>query len=265
MLSKIIEDALAFCTRIEGYPDGPGATAEVKAHVARLPALVPKMRETRDETLAFARESEAATGALLLRASTGEGLDAGSLRAGLAPIIARSEAIQAKGAQILAEITRVRDDAAADNGRLQQECEAYRARRVGLEAERSHYRRQQEEMKNRSTWTWLFLPAKAIDEFVSLCQHGKSTEAALADANRELARVGEEERRLRGLEQVTSSLNETVSQVVNSSQLLNTNLHFLQGYMNNEEKFAAVATPEDAKLYLNALPVMFRAIAQGVE
>jgi hypothetical protein len=131
------------------------------------------------------------------------------------------------------------------------------ARRDAARSNRDRLAGEVQKLRERATWTsivgafiWL---VKIGDEIASAIQYRSSTEEALANAARELQQAELEFGALETSIQLFGTLGGLVNQLTGSVQNLANAMSFFTGTLTNQEQFAAITTPETARLFLTAL------------
>ncbi|BBQ00175.1 hypothetical protein BSFA1_53030 [Burkholderia sp. SFA1] len=234
-------------------PDSSDAIRDAKQHIAQLPAGAANLLQLQARVLDHVANAKGSTARALL-AATVESPDmkqqlatyANTMKVDVDAIISD---IQEAGTRISRRRAVMGEDAA----RLSAVAMDARARLKVLEQRREELDVKARELRDRSVWTWLFLPAKAIDELVSAIQHGKSTEAALEDA---LRQIGDAQREASGhirSYDICTNLSETLKQLAAGIQSVANKLEYLKGYMSSQESMASLAAASSAQVCLKTV------------
>ncbi|WP_043196270.1 hypothetical protein [Pseudomonas putida] len=231
----------------------PGQLGEVKAHIDQLPMAMRQVDAVQQRVIQHVdRSTELINTALLhITQSTTDSNDA---------LLTYTSQVGSEIGQISTELQSLsqtighfRNLLGQDSGVLKSEAMQARARIKALEDRQRELARKAQELRNRSTWTWVFLPAKAIDELISLGQHGKSTEAALEDAIRELGDKRREASHMIRISDVCEQLLSLLNALAEGLQGVINQQAMLKSYLSNEGRFASLTTPDNARLYLNTV------------
>ncbi|SEM37733.1 hypothetical protein SAMN04487857_101431 [Pseudomonas sp. ok272] len=234
-------------------PAPPGQLGEVKAHIDQLPAAMKQVEDVQLRIIQHVERSTELINTALLHSSeiTTDSNDA--LQSYTSQASAEIEQVSGEVESLMQTIGNFRSLLGQDSGALKSEAMQARARIKSLEDRQRELSDKAQELRNRSAWTWLFPLAKAIDELVSVCQHGKSTEAALEDAIRELGDKRREASNLIRISDVCEQLLSLLSAMAEGLQGVINQQALLKGYLSNEERFASLATPDNARLYLTTV------------
>jgi DNA repair exonuclease SbcCD ATPase subunit len=234
-------------------PAPPGQLGEVKTHIDQLPAAMQQVEKVQQRIIQHVERSTELINTALLHSTQSTTDNNDALQSYTSQASAEIEQVSGELQSLMQTIGSFRSLLGQDSGALKSEAMQARARIKALEERQRELSAKAQELRNRSAWTWLFPPAKAIDELVSLCQHGKSTEAALEDAIRELGDKRREASNLIRISDVCEQLLSLLSAMAEGLQGVINQQALFKGYLSNEDRLASLTTPDNARLYLNTV------------
>ncbi|VVM65714.1 hypothetical protein PS662_01538 [Pseudomonas fluorescens] len=234
-------------------PAPPGQLGEVKTHIDQLPAAMQQVADVQHRIIQHIERSTELINTALLQSSQSTTDSNDALQSYTSQAGAEIELVSGELQSVMQTIANFRNLLGQDSGALKSEAMQARARVKALEERQRELADKAQELRNRSIWTWLFPAAKAIDELVSLCQHGKSTEAALEDAIRDLGDKRREASNLIRISDVCEQVLSLLTAMAEGLQGVINQQALLKGYLNNEDRLASLTTPENARLYLNTV------------
>lgn len=234
-------------------PPASQATIEAQRCAETVARLAAPLQALKDDVHAHARRTTDALGQAQLELTRWNAGSAARMREIAARIVADVAPLQAQAHDLAASVGKSRTEVGAAAGTLSAAGAAARARLKVLENEQQELEAKARQLRDRSAWTWLFLPAKAIDELVSVFQHGKSTEAALEDTARQIdaaRRQASESIRAADLANSQAALLERMAQRL---QALVNQLGAVDAHLRGEKSLAQFDDPALAKVMLATL------------
>lgn len=171
---------------------------------------------------------------------------------------AELEAERAKLNPVVAQLGAFRDALSGDVSALTKQQEQLRAQLSSLAAKRQFWASRASKVHTQDTITkivGIFVPfvPKAASEIASEIQYGKSTEAALNEAEHELATVGTRAQSLQSVINAGSQLSGTLGHLTTASQNLSNAASLLSADLTNDAAKAAAADTATMVLFLQSL------------
>jgi hypothetical protein len=241
-------------------PDSSDAIRDAKQHIAQLPAGAAGLLEMQARIQRHVSAAKESTARALLLATVGGPDMTQQLSAYASGMSGEVEALMGDIREASGKVASRRAIMGEDAARLSAVAMDARARLKVLEQRRLELDAKARELKDRSVWTWLFLPAKAIDELVSAIQHGKSTEAALEDT---LRQIGDAQREASGhirSYDICVGLSDILKQLAAGIQGVANKLEFLKGYLSSQENLASLAVNTSAQVCLNTILTLLNVV-----
>ena len=258
MWTQMTERLAALAREISGMPEFSQSMTKVRRCTEAVAALAVPLQTLSNDVHGHAERSrETLTGAQLEIGRWSAGSPA-KLREMAAHIVADARRVQGLASAQSAVVARNRTEVGAAAGELVTAATEARGRLKVLEQRQRELMQKIVELRNRSAWTWLFLPAKAIDELVSVFQNGKSTEAALEDALREIAdKQREASQNIRAADLATSQVALLEQMALRLQGVVN-QLGLLDAHLSGEQNLARFDDPATAKVMVAALLQLVR-------
>lgn len=190
--------------------------------------------------------------------------------AALREVGAEFEACATHLAPLTAQLDAYRESLGQDVAAMDQEQVALRGQLAGLAAQRDHWAAQLDSLKKQDTATAVltafFGPlAWAGSELASAIQYGKSTEAAYADATRNLAEVSAQAQALQAAIDACSLLGSAAGGLGSAVQNVANALSLVQADLADDALRAAAANAQTLRLFLISLRTAMTVLQTGSE
>ena len=253
MWNQMTQRLGALVGEIQGMPEFSQSMTKVRRCTESVAALAVPLQKLANDVHAHAARTRETLAGAQLEIARWSAASPSRLREMATHIVTDARRVQADASAQSDVVARNRTEVGAAAGELVAAASEARGRLKVLEQRRHDLQQKATELRNRSAYTWLFLPAKAIDELVALFQHGKSTEAALEDALRDIDQAQADASRNIRAGDLAASQVALMEQMALRLQGVVNQLGLVDAHLSGEQNLARFDNPATAKVMVAAL------------